>query len=200
MTLQMERRVMTNEEFFAFVNLPENELKDFELIEGVLYEMPSPSPLHSWIVAQLTYFLLSFVRPRKLGSVFTDNTDFVFAEGVILRPDVSFISIERLSKLPHRLQVAPDIAIEGISPSNTPYEIHKKTTTYFKYGVRLFWGVYPLEKVVRVSTPNAQGRYDVFDLKIDQTLTGGDVLPDFSVSVRDLFPPEDLSEESETHE
>mgnify|MGYP000151762281 CR=1 FL=1 len=197
MTVHIEPRTMTNEAFYEFVNLPENELKTHELFYGVLYEMPSPSPLHGLIVVRIVRFLDTFVHSRKLGFVFADNNDFVLVDGLILKPDVAFVSKERLPKVPHRLKVAPDIAVEVISPSNTSYDIQQKIEAYFRHGVRLFWGVYPLETVVRVITPNPTGGYTTITLTVDDTLTGGDVLPGFSVAVRDLFPPEDLSDESD---
>jgi len=197
MTVQFQPRTLTNDEFYDFVRLPENDLKTFELIDGVVYEMPSPSPTHGYIVVQLVRCLADFVIPNKLGFVFADNNDFALSEGVVLKPDVTFISKAQLASLPHRLQVAPDIAVEVISPSNTPYDMQHKIEACFRHGVRLFWGVYPLERVVRVITPNADGTYTTRTLTENDMLTGGDVLPGFSVAVRDLFPPQDLSDDSE---
>jgi Uma2 family endonuclease len=197
MTVQFQPRTLTSDEFYEFVRLPENDLKTFELIDGVVYEMPSPSPTHGYIVLEIASALHVFVRPRKLGFVFADNNDFALSEGVVLKPDVTFVSKARLASLPHRLQVAPDIAVEVISPSNTPYDMQHKIEAYFRHGVRLFWGVYPLERVVRVITPNADGTYTTRMLTENDMLTGGDVLPGFSVAVRDLFPPQDLSDDSE---
>jgi Uma2 family endonuclease len=196
MTVHIEPRTLTNDEFYEFVRLPENDLKTFELIDGVVYEMPSPLPIHAYIVLQIAHCLWLFAQPLDVGYVFTDNLDYELAPGMVLRPDASFILKGRLPSLMKRISIAPDIAVEVISPSNTPYDMQHKIEAYFRHGVRLFWGVYPLERVVRVITPNADGTYTTRMLTENDMLTGGDVLPGFSVAVRDLFPPQDLSDES----
>jgi len=197
MTVHIEPRTLTNDEFYDFVRLPENDLKTFELIDGVVYEMPTGSGPHGLISTTFTVVLHTFVSPRKLGFVLGDNNEFILAPGVVLIPDASFTSKARMPKMLTRITIAPDIAVEVISPSNTPYDMQHKIEAYFRHGVRLFWGVYPLERVVRVITPNADGTYTTRMLTENDMLTGGDVLPGFSVAVRDLFPPQDLSDDSE---
>ena len=196
MTVHVEPRTMTNDAFYEFVNLPENELKRFELIEGVLYEMPSGSGSHGLIGTNVAGLIGNFVRPRKLGFVLGDNNDFVLAPGVVLVPDASFTSKQRMPKMLKRITVAPYIAVEVISPSNTPDEMTLKIETYLRYGTRMVVALYPESQTVRVMTPNPTGGYTTITLSVDDTLTGGDVLPGFSVTVRDLFPPEDLSDDT----
>ncbi len=182
-------RKMTNEEFFAFVEQPENENFNFELINGELVQMPSPSTLHNWIVGQLFLVLTLFVRPRNLGQVFGDNNDYVLADDLVLKPDVSFIAVS--AKIPMRLRGAPDIAVEVISPTNREGEILEKVVTYLKHGSRLVWVIYPHEKVVHVYLPNETG-YTMRRLYTGEALSGETSLPGFTVPVADLFPPDGL--------
>jgi len=187
-------RKMTNEEFFAFVELPENENLNFELINGEITRMPSPSALHGWIVTQLVVLLTLFVRPRNLGQVFGDNNDYVLTDDLVLKPDASFIAVS--TKIPMRLHGAPDLAVEVMSPTNREGEMLEKVVAYLNYGSRLVWVIYPLEKMVQVYLPNETG-YTMRRLTVGESLSGESALPGFTVSIADLFPPDNLFEVEE---
>ncbi len=182
-------RKMTNEEFFAFVALPENEQLHFELINGEPVQMPSPSTLHNWIVGQLFILLTLFVRSRNLGQVFGDNTDYVLADDLVLKPDVSFIAVS--AKIPMRLRGAPDLAVEVVSPTNREGEMLEKVVAYLKHGSRMVWVIYPGEQSVHVYLPNETG-YTMRRFYTGETLNGEAVLPGFTVPAADLFPPDGL--------
>jgi Uma2 family endonuclease len=197
MTVQFQPRTLTSDEFYEFVRLPENDLKTFELIDGLVYEMPTGSGPHGLISTTFARVLGNFVEPRKLGFVLGDNNEFILAPGVVLIPDASFTSKARMPKMLTRITVAPDIAVEVISPGNTPYDMLLKIETYLRYGTRMVIELYPESKTVRVYTsdPNGGIHFDTFT--VDDMLTLDRILPGFSVAVRDLFPPQDLSDESE---
>ncbi len=75
----------------------------------------------------------------------------------------------------------PDLAIEVLSSGNTRKEITRKLRTYFESGVRLVWVVDPRKRTVRVHTsPDKYTR-----LGEDDTLDGGEILPGFTVSIRE---------------
>ena len=59
----------------------------------------------------------------------------------------------------------------------------RKLDEYFRAGVRLVWYVDPKKRSVRVYTAPDQSVL----LKEDQKLDGGDVLPGFSLSIREWF-------------
>ncbi|MDX2162158.1 MAG: Uma2 family endonuclease [bacterium] len=178
--------------FEAFVNLPENAAKSFELIDGVAYEMPSPTPVHGWIVARLIYLLMNFVVARKLGDVFSEVNDFILAPGLVLQSDVSFVAAGRIRSLYQKFDFAPDIAIEVVSPSNLPHVIAAKVEAYLQHGSHMVIALYPEDRTVRVFTPAPQTGYQWITLHAADTLTGGAVLPGFAVPVRDLFPPDEI--------
>jgi Uma2 family endonuclease len=174
---------ITNAEYFAL----EAGEKRYELHEGVLIEMPSPSPLHNWIVALLVRLLLNYALEQKLGYVFGDNLDYVMDEGLILKPDVSFVAAGRFTSFPRHFDFAPDLAVEVISPSNTASEMLYKVDTYLQYGTRLVWIVDPETRVVVVYRKGEGQHLSALRLNINETLTGEDVLPDFQLALADLF-------------
>ncbi|PJF33435.1 MAG: Uma2 family endonuclease, partial [Candidatus Thermofonsia Clade 1 bacterium] len=96
------RTRLTSAEFRQFCELPHNAHKRFELHEGEIVEVPSPSPLHQWIVARLVLLIGKFLEQFPLGYVFGDNLDYEPTDGVIVQPDLSFVSFERAPQLPER--------------------------------------------------------------------------------------------------
>ena len=102
-------------------------------------------------------------------------------------PDVAVILRSRLpnGKLPKKqiCPVPPDLAVEILSPGNTRKEIKRKLREYFDSGVRLAWVVDPRKRMVRVHTSPTT----FTELTEDDTLNGDDVLPGFTVSIREWF-------------
>ena len=113
-------------------------------------------------------------------------TVFAIDAGHALRPDVSFIVWDRYPEdPPPYAKVAPDLAVEVISEGNTKKEIARKGGEYFRCGARLVWEIDPRNKLSR-STRRWKKRQV---LGLADTLTGGDVLPGFKLSVAKLFSP-----------
>ena len=181
------RTRFTSAEFREFCEQPHNAHKRFELHEGEIVEVPSPSPLHQWIVARLVLLLGKFLEQFPLGYVFGDNLDYEPADGVIVQPDLSFVSYARAPSLPERFAIMPDLAVEVRSPSNAERDLLRKVLLYFAYGAREVWIIYPEERMVRLYTPAAQGA-NVRQFVEGETLSGSAVLPEFTVAVAQLFP------------
>jgi Uma2 family endonuclease len=105
---------------------------------------------------------------------------------VVLMPDVSFVRADRLPQHEARegvMPLAPDLAVEILSPSNRAREMAQKVELYQRAGVRLVWMVQPRRRAVTVYPLGAEQH----TLDETETLDGGDVLPGFQMSVADLF-------------
>lgn len=74
-------------------------------------------------------------------------------------------------------EMAPDLAVEVVSPSDTAEDLQQKVGEYLVSGTRLVWVIYPDTKSVTVFTPGGQARV----LGVQDTLNGEDVLPGFIV-------------------
>jgi Uma2 family endonuclease len=79
--------------------------------------------------------------------------------------------------------MAPDLAVEVVSPSNTSAEILGKATDYLDAGSRLVWVVEPVSRTVT----EYRSRDRIRLVQGDDLLEGYDVLPGFSVSVAEVF-------------
>lgn len=192
----METRisVASYEEFWAFEQQSENLAFTYELHNGTVVEVPSPSPLHNLIVAKLLYFLMDYLTRNNIGYAFGDNTDFALNETTVFKPDVSFVAAAKLPSLPAKLIFSPDIAVEVMSPSNTAAELLYKVETYLLSGTQRVWVIYPELRSVYVY--QLEGDESVNQKRLSETdaLTADDILPGFSVLIHELFPTLPLEE------
>jgi len=176
------------------MTLPDDGNK-YELVDGELV-MSNSGLEHGWIAAILVSALYSFVVPRKLGVILDSSTAFTMKTGNKRSPDVSFLSKDRLQglkKLPKGFgQGAPDLAVEILSPSNTTSEIHGKIVEYFENGTKLIWVINPEEEYVLMYKYNFENTTpDRLLISVD-SLSGEEILPEFTFPVANLFPKFDF--------
>jgi Uma2 family endonuclease len=158
-----------------------------ELVDGVLVEK-AVGYYECRLAVVLGYFLESYlVEKNDLGIVLGEAGMTRMEPGLVRMPDVAFYSWEhfpnRLLPAGAFLEIAPDLAVEILSPSNTEREMDRKRREYFDGGTRLVWQVYPPTRRVRVYTA-----VDAFvECDENQTLEGGTVLPGFTLSIRRWF-------------
>jgi Uma2 family endonuclease len=157
-----------------------------ELVDGVLVEK-AMGTRESFMAATLIAILMGFVRPRRLGLVGAPDIILRVQKGRNRMPDVTFTSWERLPAADAHLQpvgdFVPELLVEILSESNTKREIARKRREYFKGGAKLVWVIEPEDRTVAVYTdPKTHTILTAAD-----TLTGGDVLPGFSLPLADFF-------------
>jgi Uma2 family endonuclease len=158
-----------------------------ELIDGTLVEK-AMGFRESQLALFLAGFLNAFVIPRNLGIVSgADGMMRLFA-GRVRIPDIGFASWDRF---PNRRRppepipdLAPDLAVEVLSESNTRAEMRLKREDYFRGGCRLVWEIDPEARTITIYT-----RVDPHDaiLTVADTLTGDPVLPGFVLPLAGFF-------------
>lgn len=156
-----------------------------ELVDGTLVEK-SVGQYESQLAMLLGHYLLNFLRKKPLGIVLGSDAGHRLDFGLIRMPDVAFVSQDRLPALKDRpafVPFGPDLAVEIISPGNTNKEMDRKLQEYFDAGVKLVWYVYPEAQTVHVYRAVNQVR----KLTADDSLDGEDVLPGFTLSLREWF-------------
>lgn len=165
---------------------PGGEKRLCELVDGVLVDKPM-GYYESLLAALLIRFLGRFLDEHDLGVVLGADGTLRLAPGLVRLPDVSFISWDRFPgrRLPAEPipDLAPDLAVEVLSKSNTDAEMARKLQEYFSAGCRLVWYVLPDVRAVRVYTDPTEVRI----LHEDDILDGGAVLPGFRLTVREWF-------------
>lgn len=143
----------------------------------------------SLVAAKLMILLGPIWQRMNLGAVlgmnfgyqcFTDDPDKV------RKPDVSFIRAERVAEIDVSwayCRIAPDLAVEVISPNDLTYEVSRKVDGYLAAGVRLVWVLDPSNRSVAIYRQS--GAYSL--LSSTEELTGEDVIPGFRCQLSELF-------------
>ena len=159
----------------------------YELIRGELIELAPPGPKHGYVAGRTYKALDDFVHPRRLGAIITESGFIIASDPDTVRaPDAAFISAEMLPEggLPDQyMRMAPDIAVEVVSPSDREREVRDKALGWLAAGSRLVWVLYPATRSVTVY----RSETDVSTVDSDQILDGAPVLDGFSVYVAELF-------------
>ena len=191
----MERQVISAEGFLEIVGSPEYVDRILELVEGEIVEMPKPTGLHGQITFLLSLKIGNYVVDNRLGVVTASETGFVLERNpdgrdTVRGLDIAFIRGARVpAALPDQLlDMAPDLAVEVISPSNEAADIHHKIRQLLAAGTTLVWIVYPSTRAVDVHSQSG-----ATTLEGDDRLSGGDVLPGFEIPVREIFPTPETS-------
>ena len=175
--------LMTADELLA-LKVPN---KRTELIRGRLVVREPAGFRHGAIAAALTRRLVDFVNRHQLGVVVAAETGFRITSNpdTVRAPDVGFVRAERVpNPLPRGFcDVAPDLAIEVLSPDDRAGEVLAKVSDWLNAGSALVWVIDADRRVARVY--RADGSESL--LSADASLDGGDVLPGFTCRVSDLL-------------
>jgi Uma2 family endonuclease len=161
----------------------------FELVNGQLVER-NVSALSSIVAAKLCQILLTFCDAHQLGWVLSSECGYrCFPKDPdrIRRPDVSFVDRARLpvNRLAEGyVTIAPDLAVEVISPHDRAYDVEEKVQEYLEAGVKLVWVVNPPTQTVRIY----RGDGSITGVRAADELSGEGVLPGFRCRVGELFP------------
>ena len=179
--MSVETKLMTADELLA---MPDDGSRKYELVRGELISMSPAGEAHGGVAAIITWSLIDFARKRRLGKVYSSDTGFLVARNpdTVRQPDVSFVIAERVVKTVKFVPIPPDLVVEVISPNDSYAEVEKKVDEYLTAGTRVVIVVNPQLQTATVST-----RQGMKKLSIEDTLTAGDVVPGWSIPIRELF-------------
>jgi Uma2 family endonuclease len=184
MSLPLRNREMTVEDLDV---MPDDGF-NYELQAGLLVSEPAPGFRHGRIMAAIAEILRAHVRQQRLGVVLAGDSGFVLARepDTVRGPDVAFVSRARFERSGDTVKAfagAPDLAVEVLSPSTTPADMHAKVADYLAAGTRCVWVVDPEARTVTVYESLLWPRR----LGEDEMLEGNDVVPGFRVCVGEIF-------------
>ncbi len=182
--------------FEDYLLMPETNLR-YEIIDGEMMMSPAPTVEHQWIICNLIDDLRPHVKKRKLGVVLPAPLDVVISRKPLRtrQPDILFVSYERSGKTAEELramkvfEIAPDLAIEILSPEETRTRLKSKLRDYLRIGVRECWLVSAESNTVEVMRLTAIGTVTTKVFSFDETLYS-EILPDLKLKVADIFATE----------
>jgi len=158
-----------------------------EVVNGELIMSPKNNFQHGDVCARLLTALQTFARARKLGVVLDSSTGFWMQNRNCRAPDISFIAKARLRGLKRPpaafFEGAPDLAVEVLSPSNSPKEISERLADYFASGTQIAWVIHIEEQFVEICHSPVQRKI----LGSGAFLEGEPLLPGFQYPIADLF-------------
>ena len=160
----------------------------YELVKGELFEIAPAGGRHGGVAMRVGALLDDHVRKNQLGRVFAAETGFILRRNpdTVRAAAASFVTGDRLpdGELPiGYMELAPDLAVEVASPSDSAREIQEKVADWLRAGTRLVWVIYPATRSATVHVSQDQ----FGELSEDGTLLGQYVIPGFACDLSELF-------------
>jgi Uma2 family endonuclease len=159
---------------------------------------PPPGFRHGKVAMNLGFVVTAFVRASALGWTTGAETGFRLRRNpdTVRGPDFAFVARGRITPEMDQsryLDLALDLVVEVVSPSDSAPAINAKVIEYLDAGVRLVWVVYPQSETVAVHRPGLSSQIK----RAGDTISGEDVLPGFSCAVGELFADPTFAEAGE---
>lgn len=148
MSIRKQPKYWTYDDLF---DLPED--KRYEIIEGVLYELPAANSAHAVIIMNLIVKVLSPVIFALGGQLLTAPLDVFLRGGNPVQPDLLVLLPDQLGMISERgIEGVPALLVEVLSPSNSRHDLVTKRALYARAGVRKYWIVSPEAMIIEILT------------------------------------------------
>ena len=181
--MTIRTRKITVEEFEAMAADPGHR---YELVDGELIDMDG-APRHGRMTGHIFVLVSGHIMLHDLPLDVGVTTGFAMGEHTLRFPDVHVTRWDRMAEYNDDAggwpRFAPDVAIEVVSPSNTPAKLARKTEEYFANGARAVWIADPIPRTVAIRRPGVAER--VFS--VGETLSGEPEIPGFTCAVAEIF-------------
>jgi len=157
----------------------------YELVDGQIVVSPAGN-LQEVVSVRLAALLLAFVDQHNLGNILGSSAGFRLPGGNVRSPDVSFVAKGRYEQdiVPEDWpDLAPDLAVEVLSPHDRPRVILDKVGEYLQAGVRMVW-------VIDAKASRAvvyRSLTDAHTVEGAGSLDGEDVLPGFRCGLAEIL-------------
>jgi Uma2 family endonuclease len=158
-----------------------------DLVRGEVIETMPPGGQHGAIAVVLAMLLRIWTK-RNAGGYVGVEAGYILARNpdTIRGPDVSYVQAKRIppAGIPEGFwDLAPDLAVEVVSPNETAEDVREKVRDFLHAGTPLIWTIYPRTREVIVHTPDGLAR----TFSPGDTLVFPDILPGFTCTVAELF-------------
>src|SRR5881628_978195 len=161
--------------------------KRTELVRGVLVVREPAGSRHGLVTMNLGAELAVYVKQTGAGGVYAAETGFKLTTNpdTVRAPDIAFVARDRLPppSTTGYPALAPDLAVEVLSPGDRPGEVLAKVADWLSAGTRLVWVLDPERRLARVY------RHDGSETIVtaEGALAGEDVVPEFSCSLGSIL-------------
>jgi Uma2 family endonuclease len=171
--------------------------KRAELVRGQLVVREPAGYQHGSIAARVLVRIATFLESDQaaraarhpLGEVLAAETGFTLQRepDTVRAPDVAFVAWERIPSASSIgfAELAPDLAVEVLSPSDRPGDVLTKVADWLTAGTALVWVIDPVRRVARVY--RADGSEAIVNEQ--SALSGDELLPGFTLALGGLFGP-----------
>ena len=165
-----------------YFDLPDE--RRVELIDGVIYDMGSPTVLHQMLADEICSAFKNYIRRKKgncISIMSPVDVQLDCDDKTIVQPDV-VVLCDRSKIKDGRIFGAPDLLVEVLSPATKKKDMHIKLAKYIAAGVREYWIVNPKDKTVVVydnQEDDMDIRFYTFEHEIPVDIYGGDCIVNF---------------------
>jgi len=158
--------------------------KSYEIVNGQPEEKEIAGARHGGVAARLIIRLGNHIESNNLGEIYSEAS-FTIGQNERI-PDVAFVAAGRIPSEGEPVTLwpmAPDLAIEVISPNDIYMKVVSKMEDYFAAGVKQVWLVDPEYR--RVSIYRSPTEVTIFTE--EQELVSEDLLPGFRCRLNEIF-------------
>jgi len=178
---------LTREQFYKLCET-NPELKLERNAEGELIVMPPTGGETGRSNSSINGQIWFWNEEKQLGEVFDSSTGFTLPSGADRSPDVSWVEKSHWDVLTKEqkekfIPLCPDFVIEIMSPSDNLKKLQNKMVEYIENGCRLGWLIKRKKQEVEIYRSGKE----VEVLKLPETLSGEDVLPDFVLNMNKIW-------------
>jgi Uma2 family endonuclease len=173
--------------FEDWVQLPDDGYR-YEVINGVLFMSPPPTPYHQASSNRLATAMTNHADKHDVGVILTAPIAILLPnQPVPVQPDIVFIRQAQKAIIGKQQIVGvPDLIVEILSPSNWLYDRQEKFQLYQEAGVEEYWLVEYRTKTVELfwweeGVYVLQGKYKPGDTVASRILTG------FKITVNQIY-------------
>ncbi len=166
-------------------DLPEDG-KRYELLEGELVVSPAPTRKHQKVAWRVVTFL-DRAEIAGFGVGYAAPFEVYFDEYDSAQPDVLFVRKDRLDIIKEdRIEGAPDLVIEILSPSTRRRDLRVKLQLYARFGVPFYW-IMDTETITVQPYELTEHGYAAQPLLHGDDILTSPLFPGITIRVGDLF-------------
>jgi Uma2 family endonuclease len=159
----------------------------YEIFEGELIVTPSPIVKHQIVSANLFGLLYNYIKSNNLGTLLAAPMDVYFNEETVVEPDLLFVSNKRSHILEERrINGAPDLIIEILSPGTAERDRGFKFRHYEKESVQEYWIADPEEETLEIFVLQ-ENSFTLFEKFSNNDVVSPPLFSELSFNLSDLW-------------